>query len=124
MTHRVGIVDEDQVQEMKQAVQARLEESMELSKTYQPRSAEWLSDNWAGFKGPEQLAMIANTGITNEKFDIVASAITSVPSDFALHPIINRSFHAKKKMIEGGEVSLNDTGRVSNLTLGHRLGHC
>lgn len=101
---------------MKQAVQARLEESMELSKTYQPRAAEWLSDNWAGFKGPEQLAMIANTGISNEKFDTVAAAITSVPSDFALHPIINRSFHAKKKMIEGGEVSWLNTLTRPNLT--------
>lgn len=89
---------------MKQVVVARLEESMELSKTYQPKSAEWLSENWAGFKGPEQLAMICNTGISDDKFDTVANALTAVPSDFALHPLINRSLLAKKKMVEGGGV--------------------
>jgi 2-oxoglutarate dehydrogenase complex dehydrogenase (E1) component-like enzyme len=97
-------VDEQKVQELKQEVIARLEESMELSKTYQPHSAEWLSDNWSGFKGPEQLAMICNTGISTEKFDTVAAALTTTPGDFALHPIINRAIHAKKKMVSTGEV--------------------
>ena len=58
----------------------------------------------AGFKGPEQISKIKNTGVNPEVLKQVGQAVTALPEGFNPHRGIRRVYEARQKMIETGEV--------------------
>ena len=51
--------DIDRIQEK---VNSILNEEFLASKDYVPQRRDWLSSHWSGFKSPEQISRIRNTG--------------------------------------------------------------
>ncbi|CAA2981358.1 2-oxoglutarate dehydrogenase, mitochondrial [Olea europaea subsp. europaea] len=56
-----------------------------------------------GFKSPEQLSRICNTGVKPEILKNVGKAITTLPENFKPHRAVKRIFDDRAKMIETGE---------------------
>src|SRR5687767_7439083 len=74
-----GVMTEQEIKDIYAHVQQGLEEGYAASKTYQPRDADWLANQWKGLKSPEQHARIKNTGVPLEKLKSVGRAISTVP---------------------------------------------
>ena len=75
----------------------------EDSKDYVPRPRDWLASHWQGFKGPDQLSKIKQTGVPMETLKKIGDACTTIPAGFTPHRVVKRVYDARKKMIETGE---------------------
>ena len=52
----------EDIDKMLTKVNSILNEEFLASKDYVPKRRDWLSSHWSGFKSPEQLSRIRNTG--------------------------------------------------------------
>ena len=52
----------ESVDKMHDKVMSILNEEFNNCKDYVPKTRDWLAAFWAGFKGPEQLSRVRNTG--------------------------------------------------------------
>lgn len=59
-----GKMTEEEIQKMQDQVMSILNDEFNKSKDYIPKTRDWLAAYWSGFKGPEQLSRIRNTGYT------------------------------------------------------------
>lgn len=57
-----GQVTKEVIDRMQNKVNSILNEEFKASKDYVPQKRDWLSNYWSGFKSPEQLSRIRNTG--------------------------------------------------------------
>lgn len=55
-------LSQEEVSSLQDNVFKILNEEFNASKDYVPSTRDWLAAYWAGFKGPEQLSRIRNTG--------------------------------------------------------------
>ncbi|XP_078429347.1 uncharacterized protein LOC144701403 isoform X2 [Wolffia australiana] len=99
----LGHVTKEDIQGMQNKVNSILNEEFNSSKDYVPNRRDWLSAYWAGFKSPEQISRIRNTGVKPEILKCVGEAITSFPPDFKAHKVVKRVFGERALMIETGE---------------------
>ena len=93
----------DEIAGVKQAVLDTLEKEFADSASYVPKPRDWLASHWQGFKGPDQLSKIKQTGVKMETLRSVGEAITAIPAGFAPHRVVKRVYDARRKMIETGE---------------------
>ncbi|KAK4476663.1 hypothetical protein RD792_015823 [Penstemon davidsonii] len=98
-----GQVSKDDINQINSKVLSILNEEFLASKDYVPQRRDWLSAYWTGFKSPEQLSRIRNTGVKPEILKNVGKAITSLPETFKPHRAVKRIFEDRAKMIETGE---------------------
>jgi len=57
-----GEVSQQDIDRIQEKVNTILNEEFVASKDYLPKKRDWLSTNWAGFKSPEQISRVRNTG--------------------------------------------------------------
>ena len=57
-----GQVMKEDIDKIHNKVNTILNEEFLASKDYVPQRRDWLSSHWSGFKSPEQLSRILNTG--------------------------------------------------------------
>jgi len=98
-----GILSKERIKEIDATVNMVYNKAFDEAKNYKSKDSDWLSSKWEGFKGPDQLARIKNTGISKTVFDTVYQAITSYPSHFVLHPNLKRIMDQKKSTHDNGE---------------------
>ncbi|KAL0429457.1 UNVERIFIED_CONTAM: 2-oxoglutarate dehydrogenase, mitochondrial [Sesamum radiatum] len=98
-----GQVTKEDIDQISNKVTSILNEEFLASKEYVPQRRDWLSAYWAGFKSPEQLSRIRNTGVKPEILKNVGKAITTLPESFKPHRAVKRIFEDRAKMIETGE---------------------
>lgn len=98
-----GIFSKDDIDKINNKVNTILEEEFSHSKDYTPIKRDWLSAYWAGFKSPEQISRIRNTGVKPEILKRVGEAITAIPENFKPHKGIKRVFDQRAQMIQSGE---------------------
>lgn len=98
-----GHVTKEDVEKIHNKINSILNEEFISSKDYVPQKRDWLSAFWSGFKSPEQLSRIRNTGVKPEILTSVGKAITTLPENFKPHRAIKRIFDERRKMIETGE---------------------
>lgn len=55
-------LSQEEISKLQDNVFRILNEEFDNSKDYLPSTRDWLAAYWAGFKGPEQLSRIRNTG--------------------------------------------------------------
>lgn len=55
-------IRKEEVERLQTKVNTILNEEFANSKDYVPNKRDWLSAYWAGFKSPEQISRIRNTG--------------------------------------------------------------
>eukprot|EP00250_Pteridium_aquilinum_P034625 c7842_g1_i1 orf=180-3287(+) len=95
-----GMMSKEEVDKLHEKVMSILNEEFNSSKDYVPKTRDWLAAYWAGFKGPEQLSRIRNTGVKPEVLKSVGKAITMLPSDFNPHKTIKRVYGLRAEMID------------------------
>ncbi|KAJ7971304.1 putative 2-oxoglutarate dehydrogenase [Quillaja saponaria] len=98
-----GEVTQEDVHKIHKKVMSILNEEFLASKDYVPKRRDWLSAYWSGFKSPEQLSRIRNTGVKPEILKNVGKAITALPENFAPHRAVKKIYEQRAQMIETGE---------------------
>lgn len=58
----LGQVTSEEINRIQEKVSSILNEEFLASKDYVPQRRDWLSSHWSGFKSPEQISRIRNTG--------------------------------------------------------------
>ncbi|KAE8701551.1 2-oxoglutarate dehydrogenase, E1 component isoform 5 [Hibiscus syriacus] len=90
-----GQVTEEDIGSISQKVGSILNEEFLASKDYLPKRRDWLSAYWTGFKSPEQLSRVRNTGVKPEILKNVGKAITTLPDNFKPHKAVKKGNHVR-----------------------------
>ncbi|MFD1881974.1 2-oxoglutarate dehydrogenase E1 component [Paracoccus pacificus] len=98
-----GLIPEGEIEDMKAAFQAHLNEEFEMGKNFKPNKADWLDGRWSGLEreGAEYIA--GKTGISKKAMTEIGQALTTPPPGFDLHKTVGRLLEAKQKMFQSGE---------------------
>ncbi|MGH1577299.1 2-oxoglutarate dehydrogenase E1 component [Planktotalea sp.] len=98
-----GLIPEGEIEDMKAAFQAHLNDEFEAGKDYKPNKADWLDGKWSHLDRNKDDYQRGETAIAPETMAEVGTALTRVPDGFPLHKTVGRLLDAKKKMFETGE---------------------
>ncbi|MEL0438174.1 2-oxoglutarate dehydrogenase E1 component [Phycobacter sp. K97] len=98
-----GLIPEGEIEDMKAAFQAQLNEEFEAGKDYKPNKADWLDGRWSHLDRQKQNKyQRGKTAIAQETFDEVGAALTRLPEGFPVHKTIGRFLDTRAKMFETG----------------------
>ncbi|MFW2543401.1 2-oxoglutarate dehydrogenase E1 component [Primorskyibacter sp. 2E107] len=98
-----GLIPEGEIEDMKAAFQAHLNEEFEAGKTYKPNKADWLDGRWSHLdKQTHGKYQRGKTSVTPETLKEVGDALTRVPEGFPLHKTVGRLIETRAKMFETG----------------------
>jgi 2-oxoglutarate dehydrogenase E1 component len=98
-----GLIPEGEIEDMKAAFQARLNEEFESGKTFKPNKADWLDGRWRHLNREGEEYQAGQTAISEETLRDVGAALTRVPEGFDLHRTVARLLETKARMFETGE---------------------
>ncbi|KAI3900999.1 hypothetical protein MKW92_052531 [Papaver armeniacum] len=98
-----GQIGQDDIDRIHSKVSGILNEEFLKSKDYVPKKRDWLSAYWTGFKSPEQISRVHNTGVKPEILKTVGKAITTLPETFKPHRAVKKIFEQRAQMIETEE---------------------
>ena len=97
-----GLIPEGEIEDMKAAFQARLNEEFDAGREFKPNKADWLDGRWKNLSKEGQEYTAGNTAIKPETLAEIGGALTRVPESFDIHKTVSRQLEAKKKMFETG----------------------
>jgi len=100
---RDGLIPEGEIEDMKAAFQAHLNEEFEIGKEYRPNKADWLDGRWSHLDKQGERYQRGKTAVPMERLKEVGAALTRLPEGFKPHRTIERILEAKRQMIETGE---------------------
>jgi 2-oxoglutarate dehydrogenase E1 component len=100
-----GLVSDGEVDEMKAAWRARLEEEFEAGQNYRPNKADWLDGAWSGLTTPKagDERRVGETGVAEARLKAIGESLTRTPEGFNAHRTIRRFLSNRRKAIESGE---------------------
>ena len=99
-----GLIPEGEIEDMKAAFQAHLNEEFEAGKEYRPNKADWLDGKWSHLdRMKEKKYQRGKTAISKDTLAEVGRAISTVPDDFPMHKTVGRLLDAKREMFETGK---------------------
>ncbi|MCF6231952.1 MAG: 2-oxoglutarate dehydrogenase E1 component [Rhodobacteraceae bacterium] len=99
---RDGLIPEGEIEDMKTAFQAHLNQEFEAGTNYKPNKADWLDGRWSHLNKKKEEYARGQTAIPPETFAEIGASLSSAPADFALHKTIGRLLETKKTMFETG----------------------
>jgi 2-oxoglutarate dehydrogenase E1 component len=98
-----GLIPEGEIDDMKAAFQARLNEEYEAGKTFKPNKADWLDGRWKNMQTKDlNNYQRGDTAIKPETLAEIGGALTRYPEGFEVHKTVARLLETKKKMFETG----------------------
>ncbi|WP_224825384.1 2-oxoglutarate dehydrogenase E1 component [Cognatishimia sp. MH4019] len=99
-----GLIPEGEIEDMKTAFQAHLNDEFEAGRDYKPNKADWLDGRWSHLdrRNGENYERGA-TSIKPETLEEIGKALTTAPDGFPMHKTVGRLLDAKSKMFESGE---------------------
>ncbi|MCA1775906.1 MAG: 2-oxoglutarate dehydrogenase E1 component [Loktanella sp.] len=98
-----GLIPEGEIEDMKTAFQAHLNEEFEAGKEYKPNKADWLDGRWSHIdRRDEAEYQRGATAISEETFRDVGKALSTLPEGFNTHRTIDRLMKSKAEMFETG----------------------
>jgi 2-oxoglutarate dehydrogenase E1 component len=100
---RDGLIPEGEIEDMKAAFQAKLNEEFEAGKDYKPNKADWLDGKWSHLDRNKDGYVRGETAIKPETFAEVGKALSTAPDGLPLHKTVGRLLESKAKMFETGE---------------------
>ncbi len=98
-----GLIPEGEIEDMKAAFQAKLNEEFEAGKNYKPNKADWLDGKWKHLESKDPEYQRGQTHITEARFKEVGQALTKLPEDWTPHKTVQRILDAKAAMVETGK---------------------
>ena len=98
-----GLIPEGEIEDMKAAFQAKMNEEFEAGKEFKPNKADWLDGKWSHLDKQDEDYQRGATAIKPETFDEVGRGLTTLPEGYPVHKTIGRFLETRKKMFETGE---------------------
>ncbi|KIC16417.1 2-oxoglutarate dehydrogenase E1 component [Leisingera sp. ANG-DT] len=98
-----GLIPEGEIEDMKAAFQAHLNEEFETGKNYKPNKADWLDGRWSHLDKKDADYQRGRTAIEPDTLADIGRALSQVPEGFPLHRTVGRVLDARGKMFESGE---------------------
>ena len=98
-----GLIPEGEIEDMKAAFQARMNEEFEAGKEFKPNKADWLDGKWSHLDKQDKDYQRGKTAIKKETFDEVGRGLTTLPENYPVHKTIGRFLDTRKKMFDSGE---------------------
>jgi len=99
-----GLIPEGEIEDMKAAFQAKLNEEFEAGKDYKPNKADWLDGRWSHLDRRDQKKyQRGKTAIKPETMEQIGNALTRAPDGFPMHKTVERLLETRKKMFDTGE---------------------
>jgi 2-oxoglutarate dehydrogenase E1 component len=99
-----GLIPAGEIEDMKAAFQARLNEEFEAGKAFLPNKADWLDGRWKNLATKDlNTYQRGETWIKAETFAEVGAALTRVPEGFDIHKTVARQLDAKREMFAKGQ---------------------
>ncbi len=98
-----GLIPEGEIEDMKAAFQAHLNDEFEAGKEFKPNKADWLDGRWSHLNREGDQYQRGQTAIAAETFDAVGRSLVSAPDGFPLHKTVGRLLDAKATMFETGK---------------------
>ena len=99
---RDGLMPEGEIEDMKAAFQAFLNQEFEAGKDYRPNKADWLDGRWSGLGKTDSKYQRGETAVDIGKLRSVGAALTRLPEGFKAHKTALRMLDAKRAMIDTG----------------------
>ncbi len=97
-----GLIPEGEIEDMKAAFQARLNEELEVGRAFRPNKADWLDGRWSGVEREGEEYTPGDTAIKPDTLAEIGGALTRVPDGFDLHKTVGRQLEAKREMFAKG----------------------
>ncbi|MDU8926148.1 2-oxoglutarate dehydrogenase E1 component [Alisedimentitalea sp. MJ-SS2] len=97
-----GLIPEGEIEDMKAAFQAYLNDEFEAGKDYKPNKADWLDGRWSHLDRNNQDYQRGETAIKPETMEEVGKALTRAPEGFPLHRTVQRLLDTKQAMFDNG----------------------
>ncbi len=98
-----GLIPEGEIEDMKAAFQARLNEEFEAGKAFLPNKADWLDGRWKNMATKDlNNYQRGETWIKADTLAEVGAALTRIPDGFDMHKTVVRQLDAKKEMFAKG----------------------
>ena len=98
-----GLIPEGEIEDMKTAFQAHLDEEFVAGKEFKPSKADWLDGPWSHVGRQKQgKYQRGKTAIKPETMAEIGNALTSVPKGWPTHKTIERLLETKKEMFTSG----------------------
>ncbi|MCT8161277.1 2-oxoglutarate dehydrogenase E1 component [Pseudoruegeria sp. SHC-113] len=98
-----GLIPEGEIEDMKAAFQAMLNEEFEAGKAFKPNKADWLDGRWSHLDKQQEDYQRGETAIAEETFKEVGKALTTYPEGFPIHKTVARMLDNKAEMINTGQ---------------------
>ena len=99
-----GLIPEGEIEDMKAAFQAYMNEEFEAGKEYRPNKADWLDGKWSHLdKMAEKKYQRGKTAISKKTMEEVGKALVSVPEGIPIHKTVGRLMDAKTEMFKNGK---------------------
>ncbi|MBS9717027.1 2-oxoglutarate dehydrogenase E1 component [Pseudohalocynthiibacter aestuariivivens] len=100
---RDGLIPEGEIEDMKAAFQAHLNEEFEAGKDYKPNKADWLDGRWSHIDKQKEDYQRGQTAIREDTLAEVGKALTTLPEGYPVHKTVARMLETKKAMFENGK---------------------
>ncbi|KAE9632679.1 2-oxoglutarate dehydrogenase E1 component [Parasedimentitalea maritima] len=97
-----GLIPEGEIEDMKAAFQARLNDEFEAGKDYKPNKADWLDGRWKHMDTKDEDYQRGKTSVSPETFAEVGAALSQLPEGVPVHKTVGRLLEAKKQMLNDG----------------------
>ncbi|WP_037316721.1 2-oxoglutarate dehydrogenase E1 component [Ruegeria halocynthiae] len=98
-----GLIPEGEIEDMKAAFQAHLNDEFEAGKDYKPNKADWLDGRWSHLDKNKEEYVRGDTAIAPATLTAIGNALTHAPTDIAVHKTVTRLLDHKKKMFDSGQ---------------------
>ena len=98
-----GLIPEGEIEDMKAAFQAQLNDEFEAGKEFKPNKADWLDGRWAHLDREDGDYQRGQTWISDETMKEVGTSLSTAPDGFPLHKTVGRLLETKKAMFESGK---------------------
>ena len=97
-----GLIPEGEIEDMKAAFQAHLNEEFEVAKAYRPNKADWLDGRWSHLDSLGEKYQRGKTAIKKKTLAEIGAAITRAPEGFPVHKTVGRLLENRGAMFSGG----------------------
>ena len=98
-----GLIPEGEIEDMKAAFQARLNDEFESGRTFKPNKADWLDGRWSGFEREREEYNPGATAIKPETLQEIGQGLTRYPENLDVHKTVARQLENKAKMFDSGK---------------------
>ncbi|MFA5581816.1 MAG: 2-oxoglutarate dehydrogenase E1 component [Paracoccaceae bacterium] len=98
-----GLIPEGEIEDMKAAFQAYLNEEFEAGKNYKPNKADWLDGRWKHLNREGAEYQRGQTAVPEASLREIGTALTRVPQGFDIHKTVARQLEAKTAMFATGK---------------------